>query len=570
MEYNIQLGIAYVFLVGYLARSVFLSVGLPASTAVIITGFTFNHVFHIPPITSQTQTLHLFVICLVPLTAGLNIKLMSLKKHVFVMAWLPTTMELLGIAGYAFHCMRYSLMESLVLGTTLVGLAYGVVMPKMMYFNKMYPGHALCRLMFRWAPLEAAYVVFLFGNLTGFAHPKTQPPHEMLPLVLFANTLRILTTMVLGVVIGSASGRVVSRRTEWKLFGQQVFSGDPVEAFLMTLAMALASGGIGQLVNAADLAKWGLSKGSLFHPELLLIVTGGAFVQFAQKEVLRQVTSTFGTVWVFGQLILFSTLGSRTELNLFLELPKVLPLIFWGLLFRFFGILLGICWVGKTWGCSQVLPSACFLFISTLPRATLQGALGHVAHDQDFFQRTPNRLEAQEFIDVSARLYIVIMSFVGELLLNLFGPALLKAAHVTDIGSDYSDEDLEGEASPARASKPSAEESRGRARPHLFSEDLTANEAMSDNGMFSTWQEVAPNGDVDASRSGSICEPKILPRSAMINVRRGTRGASPGGRAGNLLETILESPRNMSSPRVLDPRKLMARPNMEELRFPAL
>jgi hypothetical protein len=171
---------------------------------------------------------------------------------------------------------------------------------------------------------------------------------------------------------------------------------------------------------------------------------------------------------------------------------------------------------------------------------------------------------------VSARLYIVIMSFVGELLLNLFGPALLKAAHVTDIGSDFSDEDLEGEASPARASKPSAEESRGRARPHLFSEDLTANEAMSDNGMFSTWQEVAPNGDVDASRSGSICEPKILPRSAMINVRRGTRGASPGGRAGNLLETILESPRNMSSPRVLDPRKLMARPSMEELRLPAL
>lgn len=559
-----QLGIAYVFLVGYLARSVFLSVGLPASTGVIITGFTFNHVFHMPPITDQTQTLHLFVLCLVPLSAGLNIKLMSLKKHVFVMAWLPTTMELLGIAGYAFFKMRYSLMESLVLGTTLVGLAYGVVMPRMMAFNKYFPGHPLCRLMFRWAPLEAAYVVFLFGNLTGFAHPKTQPPHEMLPLAIFANTLRILATMALGAVIGAASGRLVSRRTEWKLFGQQVFTGDPVEAFLMTLVMALVASGIGQLVNATDLAKWGLSKGSLFHPELLLIVTGGAFVQFAQKEMLHQVTSTFGTVWVFGQLILFSTLGSRTKMDLFLELPKVVPLIFWGLLFRFLGILLGIFWVGKTWGCSQVLPSACFLFISTLPRATLQGALGHVAHDQDFFQNSRTRLEAQEFIDVSARLYIVIMSFVGELLLNIFGSTLLEASRVMDLGSDISDDDFECEAAPARTSKFDVEDNRTRTRtrPPLFSMDLAESEGLTDNGLFSTWQELAHNPDAHASRTSGICEPKVLPRSAMACVRRAPRG--------NLLESILESPRNASSPRVLDSRKLIARPNMEELKFPAL
>ncbi|CAK0896567.1 unnamed protein product [Prorocentrum cordatum] len=160
------------------------------------------------------------------------------------------------------------------------------------------------------------------------------------------------------------------------------------------------------------------------------------------------------------------------------------------------------------------------------------------------------------------------MSFVGELLLNLFGPALLKAAHVTDIGSDYSDDDLEGEAAPPRDSKPSPEESRARARPHLFSVDVAAEwEAMSDNGMFSTWQEVKPNGDAGEMKAGTICEPKILPRSAMVCTRKDPMG----GRSGHLLETILESPRIGSSPRILDARKLMVRSHTdEELKFPAL
>merc|ERR1719343_976857 len=59
-----------------------------------------------------------------------------------------------------------------------------------------------------------------------------------------------------------------------------------------------------------------------------------------------------------------------------------------------------------------------FCFLSTLPRATIQGALGQVPVTQHF---------VQDFIFVAARLYIFFMSIFGMILLNFFGPRLCVA-----------------------------------------------------------------------------------------------------------------------------------------------
>jgi hypothetical protein len=173
----------------------------------------------------------------------------------------------------------------------------------------------------------------------------------------------------------------------------------------------------------------GFSPGSMFQPELLVIVTGSCFASYTEPRLLHEVEGILGGVWVFGQLILFSMLGSRTTPEIMTQLYRVLPVMLVGLSFRFAGVFFGMTLTMKARGrkSNELLPDVAFCFLSTLPRATIQGALGAVPVTQRFFKRFPHRLLAQEFIFIAARLYIVSMSIVGMILLNAFGPRMLQA-----------------------------------------------------------------------------------------------------------------------------------------------
>jgi len=145
-----------------------------------------------------------------------------------------------------------------------------------------------------------------------------------------------------------------------------------------------------------------------------------------------------GGVWVFGQLILFSMLGSKTDVSVFAQIANVLPLLVVGLCLRFLGVLLVTAGTLRLRPCTcesclkanmdSVLTDTVFCFLSTLPRATIQGALGQVPVTERFFHGDPSRRHVQTFISVSARLYIVCMSVVGSILLDAIGPKMLAAS----------------------------------------------------------------------------------------------------------------------------------------------
>jgi hypothetical protein len=211
---------------------------------------------------------------------------------------------------------------------------------------------------------------------------------------------------------------------------RQVFSGSSVEAFLMVLSVALLAFGLGGVSNAGkELIPMGFSPGSMFQPELLVIVTGSCFASYTKQELLHEVEAILGGVWVFGQLILFTMLGSRTTPAIMTQLYRVLPVMLVGMLFRFAGVLLAMALTmrARERTFKELLPDTVFCFLSTVPRATIQGALGAVPVTQRFFKGYPHRHEAQEFIFIAARLYIVTLSVVGMILLNTIGPKMLQA-----------------------------------------------------------------------------------------------------------------------------------------------
>lgn len=183
--------------------------------------------------------------------------------------------------------------------------------------------------------------------------------------------------------------------------------------------------------SGATLVPMPLIGGAFFQSELMVIMTGVFFSAVAAEADLHQVERVMGGVWIFGQLLLFSMIGSRTTLDIFPAFwHHVFPLMACGLAARFVGIYFAINGIlildlpGHPFQASTVMQDVTFCFVSILPRATIQGALGQVPITGHFFSRLSNSSNCQDFIFLAARLYICIMSVGGMILLNTFGHRL--------------------------------------------------------------------------------------------------------------------------------------------------
>lgn len=312
------------------------------------------------------------------------------------------------------------------------------MIPKMKEFSVLHKQHPMPYLMLCWAPVEASYALTLFGVFTAVSAPATMPSLNIV-LLLASTMIRIAATVVAGAALGYAAWFLIDKRREATLFGHQVFTNQPVEAFLMLLAVALCAYGLGSNTKGRPTLPLFFGCGSLFQPELMVIVTGSTFAmcceRYNSQNLLAQVEQIMGGVWVFAQLILFAMLGSKTSPSIFPTLVTVLPIMAVGLLARFAGVLLSVRATTaqrrtENQGLGQALADACFCFLSVLPRATIQGALGAVPVNQRFFQdeAREDRSEARHLIFTAARLYIFCMSIFGMFLLNTFGPMLLEAS----------------------------------------------------------------------------------------------------------------------------------------------
>jgi len=441
--YPLHIALAYLLFAGYGMRTLFVTLKLPGVVGVILSGFLFSH-FAQDDIMASRDHLQQLSFFLVLLTAGFEISVKDLQPYMFFLALLPCTLEGLGLTVYAVAFLDYSWMEAAVLSTALFALGDGLVIPKMAEFGAEFPQLQAPRLVFTVAPLEASYALTIFGILESFADPAGEKERLPLPLVLGYNILRIVLTLLVGAGIGKVAGYCLSHRHKLRVpFTQNYvnFTNTGVEGFLLFLAVALAAFGLDFEGDGGALLKLPYSTEPMLQPELLVIVIGSAFAQQADPKVMHGIEGVMSGVWVFGQLILFSMLGSRTQLSIFREFHSVWPLVLVGLACRFIGVLCAVYLTRKYRKCSIPDCQDCqksneerfwihtgFLFLASLPRATIQGALGSVPATERFFSNNHNRKHVQNFIAASAKIYIVLFSVVGSLLLGIFGRQLLEAS----------------------------------------------------------------------------------------------------------------------------------------------
>ncbi|CAE7642784.1 unnamed protein product [Symbiodinium sp. CCMP2456] len=463
LAFPLVMGLAVLLLVGYLLRAFFVSYNLPGPVGVLLSGWLCGKLGLM-----QTEILEgrdHFQECaffLVLLTAGFEISHNTPTIRHVILGIVPCFCEFVGISIWACFMEELSCIEACVTGAVLCGLADGIVIPKMIEMeDQISSGKELTRLVLTTAPLEASFVLTLFGLLSGFAEVSKSNSADP-ATIIGANVVRLIATVVTGFALGKVTGQVVQKRNAclaqsavllvWspqqsnRSFG---FTCRIEETYLFILAVALAGFGLGlpKETGGTPLVPMGFAPGSLFQPELLVIVLGCSFSQANQTGHHADSTNlaaVVGGVWVFGQIFLFSMIGSKIDVTVFGQATRVLPMLAIGLVCRFCGISLAILvchWpehfgsspgTGKT-GLQPVFHAhkkmLLFLFLSSLPRASLQGALGFVPKNERFFHSdvlAPNRFKVRSLIADSSRLYIILMSVAGSMLLHFFGAKLLQ------------------------------------------------------------------------------------------------------------------------------------------------
>lgn len=438
LGYPVPLALAYLFVAAYVARTVFISVRLPGVVGVILIGFFFSS-FMQDDLLGARDVLQELAFFLVLATAGMEISLQDINLAVLVMAWVPVTVELCGIALYAILVLGETPIQALVQGTAVCALGDGLVIPKMNEFGKANPGHPLPRLIFTCAPLEAAYVLTIFGVLSGLAMARGEK-EVSITVILAANALRIASTLLLGAAVGTFSGFIIPRREKVIIAGRKVFTGSTVEAFLLFIAVCLAVFGLGMNYNdGTPFLPIGFASGPAVNSELLVISTGTCFAAVANHEVLHGVEATMGGVWVFGQLILFTMLGSKTMVEPFAQFPKVFPFMMAGFICRGLAVHLCVYATCSRRSCAPGCPSCkeanqrsasadgLFCFLATLPRATIQGAIAGVPMSKHFFSKSGSSgSEVSQLIAASGKIYIPLCAICGSLILDFCGPRLLR------------------------------------------------------------------------------------------------------------------------------------------------
>eukprot|EP00931_Biecheleriopsis_adriatica_P012039 TRINITY_DN11313_c0_g1_i1.p1 TRINITY_DN11313_c0_g1~~TRINITY_DN11313_c0_g1_i1.p1 ORF type:complete len:404 (+),score=51.75 TRINITY_DN11313_c0_g1_i1:93-1214(+) len=330
--------------------------------------------------------------------------------------------------------MGWSWTRSLILANVCFPLGEGLVIPKMVEFQQQY-GHTLYapRLVLNWAPVEATVGLTLYGMLAGLVQVRS--PVETTWLIV-AKVVSLIATLLAGACVGYCVSRLTvfmakpPKAGGASCCGTPIFTGAGSETFLVVVSICFACFGLAEEIPL------GFGASQLFQPELFVISLGCVFAHFTHladqtnnTSVLLSVEEYLNGLWTFGGIILFSMLGSRTEVSVFEIFPQVLPLMGVGVAFRFLGTLAAgflMQQAKKNTRSEQYLSfrSMIFCFLCSLPRATIQGALGTLPAQQHLFDASK---EDALFIMRTARLYIVVFSIGGSLLLEVFGRKLLEA-----------------------------------------------------------------------------------------------------------------------------------------------
>ena len=297
---------------------------------------------------SYSQVLRDFALIVILIRAGLSLNLSDLKAiglPALMMAFIPATLEILGVVILAPLIFKISFAEAALLGGILAAVSPAVVIPRMIKLVDEGYGtdKKIPQLIMAGASVDDIYVIVLFSS---FLSMNTDGIFNMNSLVLLP------VELILGVMVGAVVGIFITQIIK-RLKLQPLF----VVGIILAFAFMLVS--IEKILPPVTFSAY------------LACLSMGVVIYSKLKDKSNIYSQHFNQIWRVAEIFLFVLVGVSVSLaSLTSAAPLAALLIIGALMFRALGVWLSL--LPTNFNSKEKL----FAVLAYSPKATVQAALG--------------------------------------------------------------------------------------------------------------------------------------------------------------------------------------------------
>ena len=305
-----------------------------------------------PELLQVSDELRLIALIVILLRAGLELSKETLNRvggRVLLLATVPAIIEAAAITALGPWLLGLGILESAILGAVLAAISPAVVVPLMIRFMERGLGaeKRIPTMILAAAPINDVFVIVIFSVLVGMYTGTS------------VNIAWQLSSIPISILLGIAAGWGIGLGL-YKIF--QRFNLRATKRVLVLLGISIL------LVRAEHfLQPW------LPFAALLAVVTVGFYLLKKDEHMAHQLSAKLAKVWILAEIILFTLIGAQVNIDVTLQTGLVgVVFIGLGLLARGAGTY--ACMLGS----ALTNPERMFVVVSSVPKATVQAAIGGV------------------------------------------------------------------------------------------------------------------------------------------------------------------------------------------------
>ena len=305
-----------------------------------------------PELLQVSDELRLIALIVILLRAGLELSKETLNRvggRVLLLATVPAIIEAAAITALGPWLLGLGILESAILGAVLAAISPAVVVPLMIRFMERGLGaeKRIPTMILAAAPINDVFVIVIFSVLVGMYTGTS------------VNIAWQLSSIPISILLGIAAGWGIGLGL-YKIF--QRFNLRATKRVLVLLGISIL------LVRAEHLLQpW------VPFAALLAVVTVGFYLLKKDEHMAHQLSAKLAKVWILAEIILFTLIGAQVNIDVTLQTGLVgVVLIGLGLLARGAGTY--ACMLGS----ALTNPERMFVVVSSVPKATVQAAIGGV------------------------------------------------------------------------------------------------------------------------------------------------------------------------------------------------